>query len=144
MPWSSGKAPERLDQPFCRTWRDRAISLCISTAVAYDGYRNEAPHWREGDLMPIAVYLHPPNLTLEQFDQVDRRVQEAIGGGGPKGNIHHSVFGTDGQLMIYDIWESEADFEAFGKVLMPIVAEMGLDAGEPAVMPVHRLQEGRS
>jgi hypothetical protein len=95
--------------------------------------------------MPIAVYFHPPKLTLEQLDQVDRRIQQAMGGGEPKGNIHHSVFGTDGDLMIYDIWESEEDFAAFGKVLMPIVAELGLDAGQPAIMPVHMLfQEARS
>jgi hypothetical protein len=94
--------------------------------------------------MAIAVYFHPPNLTLEQFDEVDRRLRDQIGGE-PKGNIHNSVFGPEGQLMIYDIWESQEDFEAFGKVLMPILKELGLDAGEPAVMPVHRLfQDART
>ena len=95
--------------------------------------------------MAIAVYFHPPALTLAQFDEVDRRAHEAIGGGEPKGNIHSSVFGTDGNLMIYHIWETREDFEAFGKVLMPIIAELGLDPGQPEIMPVHRLfQEARA
>jgi hypothetical protein len=89
--------------------------------------------------MSIAVYFHPPGLTLEQFDEIDRRVHEAIGGGEPKGNLHLSVFGTDGDLMIYDIWESQADFEAFGQTMMAILAELGIDPGKPRVMPVHRL-----
>jgi hypothetical protein len=92
----------------------------------------------------IAVYFHPPKLTLAQFHEVDRRIHELVGGE-PNGNIHGSVFGTDGDLMIYDIWESQEDFEAFGKVLMPILEELGLEPGQPAVMPVHRLfQEARS
>jgi len=46
--------------------------------------------------------------------------------------------------MIYDIWEFQADFAAFGQVMMPILAELGLDPGEPKVLPVHRLiQEAR-
>lgn len=43
--------------------------------------------------------------------------------------------------MVYDMWESPADFEAFDQVLMPIIAEVGVDAGEPAVMPVHLLKQ---
>jgi len=56
--------------------------------------------------MPIAVYFHHPNLTLEQFDEVDRRVHEATGGAEPKGLIHHCVYGTDGDLQTFEIWAS--------------------------------------
>jgi hypothetical protein len=49
------------------------------------------------------------------------------------------VFGADGDLMIFDIWESQADFEAFGQVMVPILVELGLDPGKPEIMPVHRL-----
>lgn len=94
--------------------------------------------------MAIAVYFHPPGLTLEMFDAVDRRIHDALGGAEPKGNIHSSVFGTDGDLMIYDVWESPEDFEAFGQLLMPILTELGVDPGTPDVMPIHRLfQEAR-
>ena len=49
------------------------------------------------------------------------------------------MFGADGDLMIFDIWESQEDFEAFARVMGPILAELGVDPGEPRVMPVHRL-----
>ena len=63
--------------------------------------------------MPIVVYFHHPNLTLEQFDEVDRRVHEATGGAEPEGLIHHSVYGTDGDLQTFEIWASGDAFEAF-------------------------------
>jgi hypothetical protein len=43
--------------------------------------------------------------------------------------------------MVYEIWDSPESFQAFGEVLMPILAEVGIDPGEPAVMPIHRLDQ---
>ena len=90
--------------------------------------------------MPIAVYFHPNDMTLGQFNEVHRLLAEA-GQASPAGRIHHSCFGEDGALMVYDIWESPETFEAFGQTLMPILSKLGVDAGEPAVMAVHRLDQ---
>jgi hypothetical protein len=89
--------------------------------------------------MAIAVYFHPKNLTLDQFEDTRRRLDES--GGEPEGRIHRSCFGKDGDLMVYDIWESPEAFKAFGERLMPILAELGIDAGEPAIMQLHRLEQ---
>ena len=94
--------------------------------------------------MPIAVYFHHPNLTLEQFDEVDRRVHEATGEAEPEGLIHHSVYGTDGDLQTFEIWASGDAFEALGQPLMPIIAELGVQAGQPVIMPLHRLTQQAS
>jgi hypothetical protein len=90
--------------------------------------------------MAIAVYFHPKGMTLEQFNEIHRRL-DAAGSGTPQGRIHHSCFGDDGELMVYDVWESPESFQAFGATLMPILGELGIDAGEPAVMPIHRLAQ---
>lgn len=90
--------------------------------------------------MPIAAYFHPKSMTLEQFNEVHRRLT-AAGAAEPKGRLHHSCFGEDGDLMVYDVWESPETFEAFGAILMPILGEVGVDPREPAVMPVHRLTQ---
>ncbi len=90
--------------------------------------------------MAIAVYFHPKGMTMAQFEEVHRRLLEA-GDSTPSGRIHHSCFGDDGDLMVYDIWESEEAFGKFGEALMPIIADVGLDVGEPAVMPIHRLEQ---
>jgi hypothetical protein len=79
-------------------------------------------------------------MTLEQFKESHRRLDEA-GAGDPKGRIHHSCFGQDGDLMVYDVWESPEAFDAFGQTLMPILSEIGIDPGEPAIMPIYRLSQ---
>lgn len=90
--------------------------------------------------MAIAVYFHPKGMTLKDFEETHRRLDD-VGVGSPSGRIHHSCFGEDGDLMVYDIWESPEQFEAFGKILMPILAEVGIDPGQPAIMAVHRLSQ---
>ena len=90
--------------------------------------------------MAIAIYFHPKGMTLAQFEDIHRRLAEA-GDSERGGCLHHSCFGRDGDLMVYDIWESQEDFEAFGAKLMLIIAAAGVDVGEPAIMPVHRLEQ---
>jgi hypothetical protein len=90
--------------------------------------------------MAIAVYFHPKGMTLDKFQETHRRLSEA-GQAEPDGRIHHSCFGEDGDLMVYDIWESAETFQAFGQTLVPILDEVGIDAGEPSIMELHRLQQ---
>jgi len=90
--------------------------------------------------MAIAVYFHPKNMSLDDFEKTHQRLIE-IGAEAPEGRIHHSCMGEDGDLMVYDIWESPESFEAFGQTLMPILAELGIDAGEPSIMPIQRLEQ---
>jgi hypothetical protein len=88
--------------------------------------------------MPIAIYFHPDAMTTAKYDEIMRRLESA-GQAKPKGRSHHSTFGPDDALMVYDIWDSQEDFEAFGATLMPLLAELGVDAGQPDVMPVHNV-----
>ena len=52
--------------------------------------------------MAISVYFHPQSFTKAQYDEVMRQL-EAAGAGTPKGRTHHSCFGSDGSLMVYDV-----------------------------------------
>jgi hypothetical protein len=90
--------------------------------------------------MPIAAYFHPNGMTIAQFEEAHRRL-DAAGAGHPRGQIHHSCFGADGDLMVYDVWESPEAFEAFGTQLRPIAADVGIELGEPAILPLHRLEQ---
>jgi hypothetical protein len=90
--------------------------------------------------MAIAVYFHPKQMTLDKFNKTHRLLADA-GQANPAGRIHHSCFGEDGELMVFDIWDSAESFEAFGATLMPILGKVGIDPGEPAIMPIHRLDQ---
>ena len=45
----------------------------------------------------------------------------------PDGQTHHIYYGDRQNLQVIDIFESPAQMEAFGAVLMPIRQELGID-----------------
>jgi hypothetical protein len=88
--------------------------------------------------MPIAVYFHPEAMSTSQYNDVMSRL-DAAGHSAPSGRSHHSAFGPDDHLMVYDVWDSQEAFDAYRPTLMPILAEVGVDPGQPDVMPVHNI-----
>lgn len=89
--------------------------------------------------MSIVVRLRPSNLTIAQYEEVVRR-EEATGRFPPDGREYHVCFGTDGDLLISEIWDSIERLQAYGEVLMPILADAGLQlSGEPEVFEVHNI-----
>lgn len=87
--------------------------------------------------MSIGIYVRP-QMTTEQYDETMRRL-EAAGAGKPKGRQFHSCFGEGDSLAIYDVWDSQADFDAFGQTLSPILKELGVDPGQPDIVPMHNV-----
>ena len=49
---------------------------------------------------------------------------------------------VDGQIKVFDVWESMEEFQKFGETLMPILTGLGVEPSEPMVMTVHNLQHG--
>ena len=88
--------------------------------------------------MALAIYFHPKSLSVAQYDEAIREL-DAAGAGHPAGRTHHSCFGPDGDLMVYEVWDSQQAFEEYGSVLMPILGKVGIDPGTPDVMPLHNL-----
>jgi hypothetical protein len=46
---------------------------------------------------------------------------------------------TEGQIQVFDVWESEEAFAAFGASLMPVLAGQGVDPGQPMTARVHNI-----
>lgn len=89
--------------------------------------------------MAIAIYFNPVRpMSAATYDEC-MRMLDAAGAAAPKGRSYHSAFGPPEALMVFDVWDSAEDFEAFGSTLMPILAELGVDVGEPMIMPVHNV-----
>ena len=57
----------------------------------------------------------------------------------PPGRSYHAAFGPSDKLMVFDVWRSQAAFDKFGKTLMPILQQLGIDAGQPSVMEIHKV-----
>lgn len=86
--------------------------------------------------MALGTYFTPARLTPQQYDEVTRRL-EAAGAGTPPGRLHHIALETGGHIQILDIWDSAASFHAFGAALVPALAALGIDPGEPQVSSVY-------
>jgi hypothetical protein len=91
--------------------------------------------------MAIGVYFSPKSVNAQQYDEVMNQLN-AAGASNPKGRSHHSAFGAAEHLMIFEVWDSQPDFEAFGAILMPILAKNSIDPGQPDIMPVHNIING--
>jgi len=75
-------------------------------------------------------------MTVAQYNEIVQRLKTA-GAGHPKGRRYHACFGEPDKLQVFDVWDSQAAFDAFGQTLMPILTEMGANTAQPVVMPVH-------
>jgi len=87
--------------------------------------------------MSIVVRFTPSGLGTAKYDETIRRLEQDAGAWPPAGLDYHVCFGTDGSLRVSEIWDSEEDLRTFGERLMPLLAEIGIEPGEPEILPVH-------
>ena len=72
--------------------------------------------------MSIVVRYAPvPSSTIEQYDEVMRRLQDS-GEMPADGFEYHVAFLSDGQLLVSEVWDSQEQLEAFGARIMPLLA----------------------
>ena len=83
----------------------------------------------------IGVYIVTKNMTVEQHAKGRERLREALA---PEAGMKlHSCFGEDGQLQVFDIWESQETFDEFLKYLGPVMEELGIELAQPpTIMPI--------
>ena len=87
--------------------------------------------------MAIGIYFAPSAMNSDKYDQCIAALRKA-GAGHPPGRLYHASFGPKDDLMVFDVWTSQAAFEKFGRTLTPIMVQLGLDA-KPTIMPMHKV-----
>ena len=87
----------------------------------------------------IAVYVKPETLTVEQYNRASKDLKGS--GANMEGRKHHSCFGQDGQLAVFEIWDSQESYTAFGKFLMPILQQVGIVPSSQDIMEVVNLEQ---
>jgi len=91
--------------------------------------------------MAIGIYFANSKFPKDRYAEALSRL-EAAGAGAPQGRTYHVALETEGEINVFDVWESQAAFDAFGATLMPILTELGVDPGTPMVAQVHNVIEG--
>jgi hypothetical protein len=91
--------------------------------------------------MALGFYFTPSGFTPDLYDEAIKRL-EAAGARAPEGRSNHFALETNGEIQVFDVWESQEAFEAFGATLVPIMAELGADPGQPTVSRVHNVIDG--
>ena len=92
--------------------------------------------------MALGFYFSPSSFTPAVYDETIKKLEEA-GAGAPAGRLYHFALEAEGgKIQVFDVWESQESFEAFGATLLPIMAELGADPGQPMVSPVHNIIKG--
>ncbi len=127
------KSGQRVDSPVGHLFKFRGGKV-----VHYTNMLNTAafrPVWQQAK--GIAVYYAPAKMTAAPYDGIIRRLAEAGTLPAPGGLIpsfRRRAWTASRCWMFSDSMES---LEAFGKVLMPIIAEAGVEPGQPVVLSLH-------
>jgi hypothetical protein len=91
--------------------------------------------------MAIGIYFAESKFPADKYAEALSQL-EAAGAGVPKGRSYHVALEANGEINVFDIWESQEAFDAFGATLMPILNGLGVDPGTPMVAQVHNVIEG--
>jgi hypothetical protein len=94
-----------------------------------------------GNETAVGLYFTPSGFDHDKYDAAIRKLEEA-GAGAPAGRTYHVALDSDGTIQVFDIWESQEQFEAFGQTLIPILSKLGVDPGQPTADEVHNVIQG--
>ena len=86
--------------------------------------------------MALGFYFVHEGFTPEKYDSAIKEL-EAAGAGAPKGRTFHVALESGGAIQVFDVWESQEDFNTFGQTLVPILAKLGVELKEPMAAQVH-------
>ncbi len=70
--------------------------------------------------MALGFYFKPSSFTPALYDEAVSQLQ----------------------IQVFDVWDSQEAFEAFGETLLPIMGALGADPGQPQVSTVHNIIKG--
>jgi hypothetical protein len=91
--------------------------------------------------MALGFYFAHGGFTPDKYAETIKQLA-AAGQGAPKGRTLHVALESNGEIQVFDLWESQEEFDAFGATLMPILAGLDLELNDPMVGLVHNVIRG--
>jgi hypothetical protein len=61
--------------------------------------------------MALGFYFTPSSFTAAEYDKAISQL-EAAGAGAPAGGLYHVALESDGQVRVFDVWDSKESFLA--------------------------------
>ena len=92
-------------------------------------------------LMAVAALSTPASMTAEQYHRITEHL-DASPTGAPPGRRFHACFGHGDHLMVFDVWDSPEELDAFTATLMPLLAIEHIDMAPPEPLEIHDLIDG--
>jgi len=92
--------------------------------------------------MPIVLVFESPSFTQERYEESVRKLTggkdrlQSPADWPTEGLLAHIPGQGPNGFRVVDVWESEEAAQRFGEVLMPVLAEIGVE-GEPEIYPAH-------
>ena len=86
--------------------------------------------------MALGIYFVHGNFTPEKYEETMKRL-DAAGGGTPNGRSSHFALESDGEIQVFDVWETQEDLDTFKDVLVPILTDLGVELRNPMVATVY-------
>ena len=91
--------------------------------------------------MTVAALSTPASMTAEQYHRISQHVDPSRTGP-PPGRRFHACFGHGDHLMVFDVWDSPEELDAFTATLMPILALEHIEMAPPEPLEIHDLIDG--
>jgi hypothetical protein len=91
--------------------------------------------------MALGICFGSATFSADPYDAAIKQLDEA-GASAPAGRQYHVAMQAGGNIQVFDIWDSQESFDAFGATLLPIMSRLGADPGPPMVAPVHNIIKG--
>ena len=89
--------------------------------------------------MAVAMFMHWPGLTSDQYDSVMARLELDVSPAA--GGVLHLAALTDEGLEVCEVWQTEQAFQGFlQQRLLPVMGQLEIP-GEPEIklVPLHNL-----
>jgi hypothetical protein len=91
--------------------------------------------------MAVAALSTAASMTAEQYHRISEHL-DASRTATPPGRRFHACFGHGDHLMVFDVWDSIEELDAFTTTLMPILAIEHIDMAAPEPLEIHNLVDG--
>jgi hypothetical protein len=107
-------------------------------SITSEGSRVDRPTANERNTVSVLIRFAPASLTAAEYDSAVAKL--TADGVLPADGLDYEIcFGSGDNFKVSQVWDSKEQLEAFGARLGPILAELGINPGEPEIMDVHNI-----